>query len=56
MTSQPEATSYPGESLGLPASGACSLASWRSRIAALLVDWAPNDVAALRLAGALQED
>ena len=46
MTSQPEAASYPGESLGLPASGAGSLASWRSRIAALLVDWGTSMILA----------
>lgn len=31
---------YPGESLGLPEQGRGSLASWRARVAALLVDWA----------------
>lgn len=35
------AEQYPGERLGLPASGAGSLASWRARIAALLLDWLP---------------
>ncbi|RCK69504.1 RDD family protein [Desertihabitans brevis] len=30
----------PGERLGLPATGRGSLASWRSRIAAILLDWA----------------
>lgn len=33
---------YPGELIGLPATGKGSLASWRSRIAALLVDWAAS--------------
>jgi uncharacterized RDD family membrane protein YckC len=32
--------SYPGQQLGLPAAGHGSLASWRARIAALLLDWA----------------
>lgn len=31
---------YPGQSIGLPSSGPGSLASWGSRIAALVVDWA----------------
>lgn len=31
---------YPGETLGLPASGAGSLARWGTRVAALLIDWA----------------
>ncbi|MCA0251834.1 MAG: RDD family protein [Actinobacteria bacterium] len=34
-----DAESYPGQTLGLPESGRGSLASWRARIAALLVDW-----------------
>ena len=35
---------YPGSSLGLPASGRGSLASWRARIAALIIDWASSRV------------
>lgn len=31
---------YPGQRLGLPAEGHGSLATWRARIAALLLDWA----------------
>ena len=31
---------YPGQRLGLPAAGHGSLATWRARIAALLLDWA----------------
>ncbi|HZA74632.1 MAG TPA: RDD family protein [Propionibacteriaceae bacterium] len=31
---------YPGQRLGLPAEGHGSLATWRARIVALLVDWA----------------
>ena len=33
---------YPGERLGLPRVGRGSLASWRSRVAALIVDWAAS--------------
>lgn len=33
---------YPGESIGLPEAGKGSLAPWRHRIAALLVDWAAS--------------
>ena len=32
--------SYPGERIGLPAEGRGSVASWTSRIAALVIDWA----------------
>ncbi len=31
---------YPGAALGLPASGRGSLASWRSRVTAIILDWA----------------
>ena len=31
---------FPGARLGLPAEGRGSLATWRSRVAALLLDWA----------------
>jgi hypothetical protein len=44
-------TDYPGSSLGLPASGRGSLASWRARIAALIVDWAASIVIATLLVG-----
>lgn len=30
---------YPGFALGLPASGRGALASWRSRVSALVIDW-----------------
>lgn len=33
---------YPGQTIGLPASGRGSLASWRARVAALVVDWAAS--------------
>jgi RDD family len=31
---------YPGQHLGLPAEGRGSLASWRARVGALIIDWA----------------
>lgn len=31
---------YPGQRLGLPEEGRGSLASWRSRVAAIILDWA----------------
>lgn len=37
-SSPPEA--YPGQQLGLPESGRGSLASWRSRVGAIILDWA----------------
>ena len=45
------ATDYPGSSLGLPASGRGSLASWRARIAALIIDWAASMAVATLLVG-----
>lgn len=39
LTSEP-ADAYPGQRVGLPATGRGSLASWGSRITALAVDWA----------------
>ncbi|HEY5783314.1 MAG TPA: RDD family protein [Microlunatus sp.] len=33
---------YPGQQLGLPESGRGSLAGWRARVAALLLDWAAS--------------
>jgi uncharacterized RDD family membrane protein YckC len=42
---------YPGERLGLVPEGRGSLASWRSRIAALLADWAFSMVVAVALFG-----
>jgi len=37
-----DSESYPGQRLGLPPSGAGSLASWQIRITALAVDWAAS--------------
>lgn len=51
VTSLPDADPYPGQSLGLPASGRGSLASWRSRLAALVVDWGASMVVAIGLFG-----
>lgn len=48
---QTKAVTYPGESLGLPPEGRGSLASWRSRFAALLVDWAASMIVAIALFG-----
>ena len=36
MTASPD---YPGSGLGLPAEGRGSLASWRARVSALVIDW-----------------
>ncbi|WP_203568266.1 RDD family protein [Aestuariimicrobium ganziense] len=37
-----DAPAYPGQSIGLPREGRGSLASWRARFAALIVDWAAS--------------
>jgi uncharacterized RDD family membrane protein YckC len=37
-----ENEAYPGSRLGLPQTGKGSLASWRSRVAALILDWAAS--------------
>lgn len=42
---------YPGARIGLPAQGRGSLASWRARFAALLVDWAASMILARLLFG-----
>ncbi len=42
---------YPGQTLGLPESGRGSLASWRARIAAILIDWAASMMLAVALFG-----
>lgn len=43
--------SYPGQSLGLPPSGRGSLAPWRTRVIALLMDWAASTAVAVGLFG-----
>lgn len=42
---------WPGETLGLPESGRGSLASWRARIAAIVVDWGACMLVATALFG-----
>lgn len=42
---------FPGESIGLPERGPGSLASWGSRVAALVVDWAASMVLAVAFFG-----
>lgn len=42
---------WPGHDLGLPSSGAGSLAGWRSRIVAIIVDWAACMVVAVAMFG-----
>ena len=42
---------YPGERLGLPPDGRGSLASWRSRVAAVFLDWAACMAVAVLLFG-----
>jgi uncharacterized RDD family membrane protein YckC len=42
---------YPGQKLGLPESGRGSLAGWRARVAALIVDWAASMGVAVALFG-----
>ncbi len=49
--SSTEADSFPGQSLGLPERGRGSVAPWRARIAALLIDWAASMILAVALFG-----
>ncbi|MFT4163879.1 MAG: RDD family protein [Microlunatus sp.] len=49
MPDQPPA--YAGSRLGLPAEGRGSLASWRARAAALILDWAASMAIAVGLFG-----
>lgn len=51
VTDGPEDDRYPGETLGLPPSGRGALASWRARIAALIIDWAASMALAVVLFG-----
>lgn len=44
---------WPGEELGLPEAGRGSLASWRARITAIVLDWAICSVAAWAIFGPL---
>lgn len=43
--------SYPGQSLGLPESGAGSLAPWGARLSALLIDWSACMIVAMSMFG-----
>lgn len=45
------ADAYPGQRLGLPRDGAGSLAPWRIRITALVVDWAASMAVAVLFFG-----
>lgn len=45
------ASEHPGASLGLPATGRGSLASWSARFAALILDWAGSMVVAVTFFG-----
>lgn len=47
----PETAPYPGQRLGLPEQGRGSLASWRARVAALILDWAASMAVAVGLFG-----
>lgn len=47
----PSHDSYPGQSLGLPASGRGSLAPWGKRVVAIVIDWAASMVVALAFFG-----
>ena len=47
----PEET-YPGQQLGLPETGRGSLARWRSRVGAIIIDWAACMAIAVGLFGA----
>ena len=46
-----ENEAYPGSRFGLPRTGRGSLASWRSRVAALILDWAASMAVAVGLFG-----
>ncbi len=47
----PETETYPGAALGLPPTGRGALASWGSRVGALLIDWGASTVVAIGLFG-----
>jgi RDD family len=42
---------YPGQRLGLPREGRGSLASWRARVGALIIDWAASMAVAVGFFG-----
>ena len=49
MASAAEDKSYPGQTLGLPQTGRGSLAPWKARITALILDWAASMAVAVGL-------
>lgn len=51
MSQESTAEDYPGATIGLPESGRGSLASWRARIAALILDWGASMIVAVFLFG-----
>lgn len=51
QTPRPAEEAFPGEWVGLAPSGRGSLASWRSRVVALVVDWAASMAVAVGLFG-----
>ncbi len=51
MSGEPKLDEYPGATIGLPAAGRGSLASWRARVAAILVDWAASMAFAAGMVG-----
>ena len=46
-----QSSAYAGSRLGLPSTGRGSLASWRARVAALLLDWAASMAVAVGVFG-----
>ena len=50
-TNQPTEEPYPGQRTGLPPTGRGSLASWGSRIGAVLIDWGACMITAIALFG-----
>lgn len=46
-----DAGAYPGASLGFPESGRGSVASWGSRLGALMIDWSASMLVAMGLFG-----
>ena len=51
MAGEAGESDYPGERIGLPATGRGSLATWGSRVAALVADWLICTVVAVLLFG-----
>ncbi|MFT4010174.1 MAG: RDD family protein [Nocardioidaceae bacterium] len=51
MSERGAAQTFPGERLGLPASGPGSVATWLVRIGAIIVDWAASWAVAITVTG-----